>query len=293
MSKLSPLSHLARRVARHEQKGAGSNCIFLNNLTSEPLPCLQRDLVTFLRHSGRDWYKLCNPQPQSLAPLTCISEEALTKMAIKIVLADAHTLLRQGLRTLLESYADFSIVGEACNGDETRRLTEQLQPDVLVMDVGIPELNAVEFTRQLRSERQQISVIGLYEASDKINVTKMFRAGAEGHLYKRHITIHDLANAIREVHLGHVYVDSEMMSLYRLDDGSHLSSENANELDSSEREVLQYLASGSSIRDIAERGRVSAKTIARRRDKIMQKLLIFSVAGLTKFAIRNGLTSLE
>lgn len=218
-------------------------------------------------------------------------------MAIKILLADDHSILRQGLRVLLEKYPDFLVVGEASDGQEARQLAEQLRPDVVILDVGIPGLNAIEVTRSIRSELPNVYVIGLYGRAEKSLMTTMVRAGASGYLFKGQCNVDDLARAIHEVFAGRVYVNPDMMEIilreYRVLDGAQQTRASVNVLDSAEREVLQHLADGSSIKEIAERRNVSDKTIIRSRDRIMQKLFIFSVAGLTKFAIKNGLVSLD
>ncbi len=216
-------------------------------------------------------------------------------MTIRILLADDHQILRDGLRTLLTS-AGHEVVGQATNGREAVALAKKLTPDLVVMDVAMPELNGIEATRQLRRDHDRTRVIALSMHSDASFVGRALEAGATGYLLKD-CAFDELATAVTEVMRGGVYlspgitgvvVDDYVRKLQKTaDDGP------ASILTPKEREVLQLLAEGKSTKQIAATLHVSAKTIETHRQNIMNKLEIRSVAELTKFAIRVGLTTLD
>jgi DNA-binding NarL/FixJ family response regulator len=220
-------------------------------------------------------------------------------MPTRVLLADDHRIFRMGLRVLLEKSTEFHIVGEAQDGREARCLAHSLKPGVIVMDVDMPVLNGIEATRCIRSELHDVRILALSDRTEKNYITGMLRAGASGYLFKHQCTLEDLVHGIRHVAEGRTYVDPDTMQKileeYRAKSnpataplqigGTSLSIE--------EKEVLQYLVEGASIKEIAMRLEVCAKTIERMRDQIMERLLIYSIAGLTKFAIRHGLTTLE
>ena len=219
-------------------------------------------------------------------------------MAIRILVADDHKILRAGLRGLLERNADFLVVGEAENGREARALAHNLKPHVVLMDVTMPVLNGVEATRCLRVELPEIQILAFSGRLEKSLITSMLRAGASGYVFKHRCGADELANAIRQVASGRTYFDPDsaakilcdfqppMEQAAGVDVGGHT-------LSWQEREVLQYIAEGAQLAEIAARLEVCERTVRMARDAIMERLLIFSVAGLTKFAIRHGLTSLE
>ncbi|RMG35972.1 MAG: DNA-binding response regulator [Planctomycetota bacterium] len=215
-------------------------------------------------------------------------------MTARILLADDHKILREGLRVLLESQNGLQIVGEADNGRIAVRLAVELKPDVVIMDVGMPELNGIDATRQIVRECPQTRVIALSMHSDGQFVSGMLRAGASGYLLKDS-AFEELHDAVQTVLDGKVYLSPSVTGT--IVDG-FVRAQPAQPCDvvaltPREREVLQLLAEGKTTKQIAQRLRISVKTIETYRRQIMEKLNAQSVAELTKFAIRAGLTSLE
>jgi DNA-binding NarL/FixJ family response regulator len=216
-------------------------------------------------------------------------------MSIKVLLADDHRVFREGLRALLEKSADILVVGEAENGRAAVRLTRDLGPDVIVMDVSMPDLNGIEATRQISSRLPNTKVVALSMHADRRYVTEMLKAGARGYLLKD-CTCEELVLAIRTTAAGKTYlspaVADEVVKAFlsqapELDGGT-----DGMALTNRQREVLQLLAEGHTTRQIALRLHVSIKTVETHRHQIMDKLNIHSVAELTKYAVREGLTSL-
>jgi DNA-binding NarL/FixJ family response regulator len=216
-------------------------------------------------------------------------------MTIKILLADDHKIVRDGLRSLIESHTDMGIVAEAENGRTAVELAQKLSPDVVVMDISMPDLNGIEATRQIISARPEVKVIALSMHSDKRFVVGMFQAGASGFLLKD-CAFEELASAIVSVttnqkylspHVAGVMIDDYLQRFPPEDDSV------SSALTKREREVLQLLAEGWSTKQIASHLSVSVKTVETHRRQIMKKLNVHSIAELTKYAIREGLTSLE
>lgn len=215
-------------------------------------------------------------------------------MPIRILLADDHKIMRAGLRSLLEKHQNIEVVGEAENGRRAIQMTLEVKPDVVIMDVSMPELNGIEATRQITSSLPGTKVIALSMYSDKRFVVGMLQAGAVGFLLKD-CASQDLARAITAVASGQNYLSPEIAGVM-IDDYIHRfsSSDGTGQvLTAREREVLQLIAEGWSTKDIASRLYVSIKTVETHRRQIMKKLDIHTVADLTKYAIREGLTSLE
>lgn len=214
-------------------------------------------------------------------------------MTIKIVIADDHKIVREGLRSLLDTLSDVKVVGEARNGREAIRLARDLSPDILILDVAMPELNGVEATRKVRAQAPNARVIGLSMHSDRHFIAGMLQAGAAGYLQKES-AFEELATAIRTVMAGQVYLGSGIAGVVVEDYKSLINETGEREtLTAREREVLQLLAEGKKTADIAEALHVSVKTVETHRRQIMQKLDIHSIANLTKYAIRTGLTSVK
>ncbi len=214
-------------------------------------------------------------------------------MPIKIILADDHKIVRQGLRTMLEKESDIEVMGEADDGRMAVRLARELSPQVVIMDVGMPDLNGIEATRQVLAECPGIKVIALSMHSDRRFVMNMLKAGASGYLLKDS-AFEELATAIRMVLTNKIYLSTEIANVVIKDYLQGGGDESVfSVLSPREREVLQLMAEGKSSRQIADHLNISIKTVETHRMQIMHKLQIFSVAELTKYAIREGLSSLD
>jgi two-component system response regulator NreC len=216
---------------------------------------------------------------------------------IKILLADDHQIVRHGLRTLLSSEADIEIIGEADNGRTVVKLAQELSPDVVIMDISMPDLNGIEATRQIITSDSQTKVIALSMHSDSLFVLNMFKAGASGYLLKD-CALEELVKAVRTVMNRKIYLSPGISDIVIKDfvigySPSETSSSAYSILTAREREVLQLMAEGKTTNQIAENLCVSIKTVEAHRKQMMNKLDIHSVAELTKYAIRQGLTSLE
>lgn len=216
-------------------------------------------------------------------------------MSIKIVLADDHKIMRAGLRSLLEKESDMKVVAEAADGRTAVRMIREAAPDVVIIDITMPDLNGVEATHQILSESADIKVIALSMHSDEQFVSGMLKAGASGYLLKD-CAAEELVHAIRAVISGDTYLSPKIASIVVEDYRRELSKgqiAKAPELTAREREVLQLVAEGETSKRIAARLHVSVKTVEAHRQQIMDKLGIHTVAGLTKYAIRKGITSLQ
>jgi DNA-binding NarL/FixJ family response regulator len=218
-------------------------------------------------------------------------------MSLKILLADDHQILRQGLKTLLHGQADMKVVAEASDGRSAVAQAKQLLPDVAVMDITMPDLNGIEATRQLTIAAPNTKVIALSAHADLRNAAEMLKAGARGYLVKEGI-FEELLEAIRTVVSGSIYLSPKVAAVMR-PDGAINGDGNGNghgvfiRLSPREREVLQLMAEGRATKEIANDLSVSVKTVETHRRQIMEKLNLFSVAELTKYAIGEGITSVE
>lgn len=216
-------------------------------------------------------------------------------MSLRILLADDHKITRQGLRSLLEKQRDMEVVAEAENGRTAVRLAAEMAPDVVIMDVTMPNLNGVEATRQILSRTPDIKIIALSMHSDTLFVTEMLKSGAHGYLLKD-CAFEELTRAIRAVVNNKTYLSPSISGVV-VEDYLHRLSKadfsNADVLSDREREVLQLMSEGNSTKQVALKLHISAKTVETHRRQIMSKLDIHTVAELTKYAIRKGLTSLE
>lgn len=211
-----------------------------------------------------------------------------------VVIADDHKVLRDGLRTVLQGVTGIEIAGEAGNGRNAVQLVRRLEPDVVVMDVAMPDLNGIEATRQIRESGASSKVLALSMHSDSRYVKGMLHAGAAGYILKD-CAAEELALAIQTVVSNRIYVSPGIAGVIVRDYVQYLSGKTAPgepALSSREREVLQLLAEGKSTADTADRLHVSVKTIETHRRRVMQKLGLDSIPALTKYAIREGIISL-
>lgn len=216
-------------------------------------------------------------------------------MSIKILLVDDHQIVCDGLRGLLEKQCEFQVVGEACNGRHAVELAAQLHPALVIMDITMPELNGVEATRLITAATPGTRVIALSMHSNRKLMHEIIKAGASAYLLKES-AVAELIQAIRTVMSGDSYLspkvtESVLDGLVRQELADERTAFSV--LSGREREVLQLIAEGRTTREMAARLFVSVKTIEAHRARIMDKLNIDSIAGLTKFAISEGLTSPE
>jgi DNA-binding NarL/FixJ family response regulator len=215
---------------------------------------------------------------------------------IRVLLAEDHTIVRKGLRSLLDAEATISIVGEAENGRQAVEQVEQLLPDVVVMDIGMPELNGLEATRQIKKRFPDVQVLILTVHTDQEYVLQILRAGASGYLVKQAAPT-DLISAIQAAHRGGVFlspsISRKVVEGYVGRAGTAEEPDSYDRLTEREREVLQLIAEGHSTRQIAEQLHVSVKTAETHRTHLMDKLGLHSTAELTQYAIRRGVISLD
>jgi two-component system NarL family response regulator len=214
-------------------------------------------------------------------------------MVTRILLVDDHELMREGLRSILEREDGVEIVGEASSGREAVVLSRTLEPDVVVMDVGMKDLNGIDATRQIRTELPKVQVIALSSHSDRRYVSAMLEAGACGYLLKANASS-DLRKALKASRQGKSYLCAEVTK--GVVDASLHGPRSGVEpclLSEREREVLQLLAEGLSSPQIGKRLYIATVTVETHRRSIMRKLDLHSVADLTKWAISEGLTELE
>jgi len=217
-----------------------------------------------------------------------------TRDALKILLADDHRIVRDGLRSLIQTaIEEATIVGEAATGIEAVAKAKELRPDVIVMDVSMPELNGIDAVAQILGENPECRVLALSMHRSDEFVTAMLGAGAKGYLHKDSAFV-ELASAIRSVAEGDVYLGADIAGKV-LEDYQRLRTQATPdaELTARERQVLQLVAEGQKTRDIAEKLNVSVKTVETHRGQIQRKLGLSGVADLTRYAIRKGIVSLN
>lgn len=211
---------------------------------------------------------------------------------IRVLLVDDHTVVRQGLRVLLEAEPDIAVVGEAGNGREAVQMTKRLLPDVVVMDIAMPNLNGLEATRQIAKEVPTTKLLILSSYNDDEYVHQVTGAGATGYLLKQTAAT-DLIKAVRETKSGNAFfspaISKRLMERYReavLSGGSIRKQSDL--LTSREAEVLQLIAEGLANKQIAAELCISIKTVEKHRQQVMNKLNIHDIAGLTRYAISKG-----
>lgn len=215
-------------------------------------------------------------------------------MSIKIILADDHKVIREGIEALLEKQRDIEVLATAGDGRTAVRLARELSPDVVIMDVNMPELNGIEAARQIISENSKVRVIALSMYSDRQFVGEMLKAGASGYMLKD-CDSGELVSTIHAVVKNEICLNPGIATEVIKENIYHAHGVNSSAfsvLTGRGREVLQLYAEGKSTKEIAARLCVSVKAIEKHRQQIMRKLDIHSIAELTKYAIREGLTTL-
>jgi DNA-binding NarL/FixJ family response regulator len=216
-------------------------------------------------------------------------------MGYRILLADDHKILLDGLRSLLEAEPDMEVVGQMCDGGEAVDAARRLRPDLVVVDIAMAGMNGIEATRRIKAHDATIKVLCLSMSAASMHVEAMLQAGVSGYLLKEDAA-EDFVQAVRAVMGGGSFfstrVASSLADLVR-GAGSSADTSAFEQLTSREREVLQLLAEGLSSREIAERLFISVRTVGSHRESVKQKLDIHTVAGLTRYAIRKGLSALE
>ncbi|HEU0122797.1 MAG TPA: response regulator transcription factor [Bryobacteraceae bacterium] len=206
---------------------------------------------------------------------------------IRVLLADDHAVVRQGFRMILGAQTDMEIVGEAGNGREAVQMSDQLQPDVVVMDVAMPELNGIEATRRITEAAPHTRVLALSMHKDSVYVREILRAGARGYLLKDSIDV-DLLAAVRAIAKGEGYLSPAVSDAVLSDYRKHVT-DPLDLLSSREREVLQQIAEGKTNKEIATSLNLSVYTVDAHRGRIMEKLNLHSTSELVRFAVRKGL----
>jgi DNA-binding NarL/FixJ family response regulator len=223
-------------------------------------------------------------------------EAKIASVHVKLLLVDDHQMVRAGLRALLEHESDIHVVGEAADGRLALAMVRDLSPDVVVMDLCMPNLSGIDATRQVLALKPGTKVIGLSAMREERTVAELLRAGAVGFIAKES-AFEDLIAAVRTVMKGHVYFSPDIINRVVDGPGSNGAGKNRHQFESAfrvlsprEREVLQLIAEGKATKEVAVALNISIKTAETHRRNLMEKLQVDSVAQLTKYAIREGLT---
>ncbi len=215
-------------------------------------------------------------------------------MSIKVLLADDHKIVSDCLKTLIDKQPDMKVVGEAENGRMVVALAQKLNPNIVIMDISMPDLNGIEATRQIIAKCPGVRIITLSMNSDRRYVTGMLNAGASGYLTKS-CSFEELISAVRTVAANKTYLSPDISDIVIKESLSRSSTDKSSAsstLTMRECEVLQLLAEGKTVKQIAAKLCLGIKTIYTHREQIMEKLNIQSMADLTKYALREGMTSL-
>jgi len=215
-------------------------------------------------------------------------------MSITIILADDHGMVREGLRLLLGRHPEMKIIGEASDGQSAISLVRELSPNVIILDISMPGMSGIDVARRLRSEKSNVKIVVLSTYAERAYAYEMLRAGVSAYVIKE-AAFEELVRAINLVMCGETYVSSRIM-VDMIDDlsrePSRSDSGDGSELSVRETEVLQLMANGLSTKEISAQLNISIKTVETYRRKIMERLGIGTIAELTKYAIRKGLTKL-
>jgi two-component system, NarL family, response regulator NreC len=214
---------------------------------------------------------------------------------IRVLLAEDHTIVRQGIAALLEAESDMEVVGEACNGLEAIELAKKLSPEVILMDIGMRQLNGLEATREIKKLFPSMKILVLTMHENEEWIFQILKAGASGYLIKDS-AMTDLTSALRAVYQGDSYLSPSISKMVieeyirKAESGGKKGVEDL--LSGREREILQLIAEGNSVPQISSLLCISKKTVEAHKTHIMEKLNIHDKVGLIKYAIRNGLTKL-
>ena len=215
---------------------------------------------------------------------------------IRVLLAEDHTIVRKGLRALLDDETDIEVVGEAEDGRETVRQVERVHPDVVLMDITMPLLNGVEATRQIKAQHPEVQVLGLTRHENEEYIYQLLRAGASGYVVKQAAPA-ELVEAIRAVSQSETYlspsINASVVEEYIRQAKAMVKSGPDERLTPREREVLQLVAEGRTNREIAQVLSISVKTVEHHRANLMSKLDLYSAAELTQYAIRTGVIDVD
>ncbi len=211
----------------------------------------------------------------------------MSEPVITILLADDHTIVRQGLKLILGAHQDLKVIGEASNGNQAVELAGQLKPNIILMDVAMPEVNGIEATRRIVQANPRARVLVLSMHKEAVYVREILRAGARGYILKDAIDT-ELLSAVRSVAKGDGYV-SPAISGALLNDYRQKSEDPADSLSAREREVLKLIAEGKTNKEVATQLNLSVYTVDSHRGKIMEKLNLHSTGELVRFALKNGL----
>lgn len=212
---------------------------------------------------------------------------------ITVLIADDHEIVRHAITASLKAEQDINVIAEAGDGRRAVELADRLSPQIVILDIAMPDLNGIEATRQIVSNTPHVGVIALSALDDKKTIEEVLRAGARGYVLKES-AFRELTSAIRAVASGHTYLSPEITSLLVeafVNQTQGSASSPFSQLTAREREILQLVAEGKTIKEIADKLSVSAKTVHTHRANLMDKLKLHSNAELTKYAVREGLTS--